>query len=482
MNLINSVKWVLISQISKILCQVAVLILLARLMPPSEYGLIALASIVVALGMLFRDMGTSAAIIQRNVLNNKVVNAVFLLNMLLGLLVCVFLMTSAQFFSAYFSQEKLSNVIILLSLTFPVLSLATTQKALMERESDFKKLAFIECTSILLSTVLCILTAAIGGGVYSVVVQAISNALISTILIVKASGWSIRNVRFKDIKNIKELVSFSGNLFAFNLVNYFYRNADKYIIGKNMTTTVLGAYDLSYKIMLFPIQTLTSVLSRAFFPAFSKLQNNDKEFKELFIRNTISVSLLSFPMLTGLMALREDFVSFTFGKEWLLVSSLLLWLCPVGMIQALGSSTGSILMAKGRTDILFKLGCLGAFLTVSGFLISILLSKDIILFSQIYLFSNLINFTIATYVVCKIIGYNFLSYLFVNLPIMIASLVMFFILSLMNNILSYGLFGFVFKIFLGISSFLFILFIYSNKYVDEIFKWLINRVHKGIKN
>lgn len=475
-------KWVLISQISKILCQVAVLILLARLMPPSEYGLIALASIVVALGMLFRDMGTSAAIIQRNVLNNKVVNAVFLLNMLLGLLVCVFLMTSAQFFSAYFSQEKLSNVIILLSLTFPVLSLATTQKALMERESDFKKLAFIECTSILLSTVLCILTAAIGGGVYSVVVQAISNALISTILIVKASGWSIRNVRFKDIKNIKELVSFSGNLFAFNLVNYFYRNADKYIIGKNMTTTVLGAYDLSYKIMLFPIQTLTSVLSRAFFPAFSKLQNNDKEFKELFIRNTISVSLLSFPMLTGLMALREDFVSFTFGKEWLLVSSLLLWLCPVGMIQALGSSTGSILMAKGRTDILFKLGCLGAFLTVSGFLISILLSKDIILFSQIYLFSNLINFTIATYVVCKIIGYNFLSYLFVNLPIMIASLVMFFILSLMNNILSYGLFGFVFKIFLGISSFLFILFIYSNKYVDEIFKWLINRVHKGIKN
>lgn len=482
MNLINSVKWVLISQISKILCQVAVLILLARLMPPSEYGLIALASIVVALGMLFRDMGTSAAIIQRNVLNNKVVNAVFLLNMLLGLLVCVFLMTSAQFFSAYFSQEKLSNVIILLSLTFPVLSLATTQKALMERESDFKKLAFIECTSILLSTVLCILTAAIGGGVYSIVVQAISNALVSTILIVKASAWSIRSVRFKDIKNIKELVSFSGNLFAFNLVNYFYRNADKYIIGKNMTTTVLGAYDLSYKIMLFPIQTLTSVLSRAFFPAFSKLQNNDKEFKELFIRNTISVSLLSFPMLTGLMALREDFVSFTFGKEWLLVSSLLLWLCPVGMIQALGSSTGSVLMAKGRTDILFKLGCLGAFLTVSGFLISILLSKDIILFSQIYLFSNLINFTIATYVVCKIIGYNFLSYLFVNLPIMIASLVMFFILSLMNNILSYGLFGFVFKIFLGISSFLFILFIYSNKYVDEIFKWLINRVHKGIRN
>lgn len=482
MNLINSVKWVLISQISKILCQVAVLILLARLMPPSEYGLIALASIVVALGMLFRDMGTSAAIIQRNVLNNKVVNAVFLLNMLLGLLVCVFLMTSAQFFSAYFSQEKLSNVIILLSLTFPVLSLATTQKALMERESDFKKLAFIECTSILLSTVLCILTAAIGGGVYSIVVQAISNALISTILIVKASAWSIRSVRFKDIKNIKELVSFSGNLFAFNLVNYFYRNADKYIIGKNMTTTVLGAYDLSYKIMLFPIQTLTSVLSRAFFPAFSKLQNNDKEFKELFTRNTISVSLLSFPMLTGLMALREDFVSLVFGADWSIVALILLWLCPVGMIQALGSSTGSVLMAKGRTDILFRLGCLGAFLTVLGFFISIKISNDIILFTQVYLLSNLINFIIATYVVCRVIGYSLFSYFFFNLPILIASLVMFFILSLMNNILSYGLFGFVFKIFLGISSFLFILFIYSNKYIDEIFKWLINRVHKGVRN
>ncbi|WP_153389391.1 lipopolysaccharide biosynthesis protein [Acinetobacter wanghuae] len=482
MNLINSVKWVLISQISKILCQVAVLILLARLMLPSEYGLIALASIIVALGMLFRDMGTSAAIIQKNLLNNKVINAVFLLNMLLGILVCAFLMASAQFFSAYFSQEKLSNVIILLSLTFPILSLATTQKALMERESDFKKLAFIECSSIILSTMLCILTAVIGGGVYSIVVQAISNALISTILIVNSSGWSIRNVRFKDIKNIKELVSFSGNLFAFNLVNYSYRNADKYIIGKNMTTTVLGAYDLSYKIMLFPIQTLTSVLSRAFFPAFSKLQNNDKAFKELFTRNTISVSLLSFPMLTGLMALREDFVSFTFGKEWLLVSSLLLWLCPVGMIQALGSSTGSVLMAKGRTDVLFRLGCFGAFLTILGFFVSIKLSNDIIFFSQFYLMSNSINFIIATYVVCRVIGYSFFDYFFVNLPILIASVVMFFILSIMNNFLPYGLIGFIFKILLGMFCFLIILFIYSNKYINDIFEWALVRVFKGVKN
>lgn len=126
MSLINNVKWVLISQISKILCQIAVLVLLARLMPPNEYGLIALASIVVALGMLFRDMGTSAAIIQKNVLNNKVINAVFLLNMLLGLLVCVFLMASAQLFSTYFSQEKLFSIIILLSFTFPILSLGTT--------------------------------------------------------------------------------------------------------------------------------------------------------------------------------------------------------------------------------------------------------------------------------------------------------------------------------------------------------------------
>ncbi|WP_191112964.1 lipopolysaccharide biosynthesis protein [Acinetobacter lwoffii] len=482
MNLINSVKWVLISQISKILCQVAVLILLARLMPPSEYGLIALSSIVVALGMLFRDMGTSAAIIQKNVLNNKVINAVFLLNMLLGLLVCVFLMASAQFFSAYFSQEKLSNVIILLSLTFPILSLATTQKALMERESDFKKLAFIECTSILLSTVLCILTAAIDGGVYSIVVQAISNALISTILIVNASGWSIRNVRFKDIRNIKELVSFSGNLFAFNLVNYSYRNTDKYIIGKNMTTTVLGAYDLSYKIMLFPIQTLTSVLSRAFFPAFSKLQNNETEFKELFVRNTVYISFLSFPMLTGLMALREDFVSLVFGENWSTVALILLWLCPVGMIQALGSSTGSVLMAKGRTDILFRLGCLGAFLTLSGFLLSIFLSNDIILFSQIYLLSNFINFTIATYVVCKTIGFNFFNYFFINFPIIVASILMFVMLSLLNNVLYYGFFWFILKILLGISCFLFILFFYSNKYIDGIFEWALNRIYKGVKN
>ena len=479
MNLINNVKWVLVSQISKILCQVIVLVLLARLMPPSEYGLIALASIVVALGMLFRDMGTSAAIIQKENLSNQLINAVFLLNMGLGLFICIFLLMLAPFFSIYFSQDKLFGVIVFLSFTFPILSLATTQKTLMERDSNFKILAFIECFSIIFSTLICIATAYFGGGVYSIVVQALFNALISTILIIYFSNWSFFSCKIKDFKNIKEILGFSSNLFAFNLVNYSYRNADKYILGKSVSTAILGAYDLAYKVMLFPIQSLTSVLSRAFFPIFSELQNNDKKFNELFIKNTILISILSFPMLAGLMALNEDFVNFVFGKEWGLVASILLWLCPVGMIQALGSSTGTVLMAKGRTDILFKLGCLGAFLTVLGFLIAITLSDDIVFFSKIYLISNLINFIIATYIVCKVINFNFCDYFLINLPILFSSFLMFFILKLLNGVFYFGFFGFIVKIFLGIFCFLLTFFLYSNKHINEIFCLMFNKFFRG---
>lgn len=451
-------------------------------MPPSEYGLIALASIVVALGMLFRDMGTSAAIIQKENLSNQLINAVFLLNMCLGFFVFIILLSLSPFFSAYFSQEKLFGVIVLLSLTFPVISLATTQKTLMERDSDFKKLALIECFSIIFSTSICITTAYFGGGVYSIVVQALSNAVISTILIITFSNWSITNIKIRDIKDIKDILGFSSNLFAFNLVNYLYRNADKYILGKTVSTAVLGAYDLSYKIMLFPIQTLTSVLSRAFFPAFSKLQNNNKKFTELFIRNTISISFLSFPMLTGLMALSEDFVSLVFGKEWILVSSILLWLCPVGMIQALGSSTGTVLMAKGRTDILFKLGCLGALLTVSGFLIAVFLSDDILFFSKIYFFSNFINFIIATYIICKLIEFNLYKYFLINFPILFSSLLMYFVLKMSENFVPYGLVGFIIKLFIGMFCFFIMFFLYSNKYIDEIFRLVFNKFFRGKYN
>lgn len=434
-----------------------------------------MASIVVALGMLFRDMGTSAAIIQKETLSAGLLNAVFLLNMFVGFFVFVFLLATAPLFSSYFSQDKLLYVLIMLSITFPIMSLSTTQKALMERVSNFKKLAYIESISIIFSTLLCVLAAFLNFGVYSIVVQAICNAVISTLLILKASDWSIRQSKLKDFIYIKEIIGFSGNLIAFNTVNYLYRNADKYIIGKNMSTAVLGAYDLSYKIMLFPIQTLTSVLSRAFFPAFSKLQNNTEEFNQLFLKNTLVISLLCFPMLIELMALREDFVQLVFGSEWMLVSSLLLWLSPVGIIQALGSSTGSVLMAKGRTDILFKLGCLGAFLTVSGFFLAVYLNSDIVEFCQIYLISNIINFTIASYYVCGLIQYKLMKYFLINLPVLISGIMTYLFLEFLNDVLSQGLLTFIIKVIVGVLLFFSLFLVYSNIYINELLGGFLNK-------
>lgn len=475
--MLNNIKWVAFSQAIKIICQVLSLVLLARWMSPTEYGLLAMVGVIVALGMLFRDFGTSAALIQKRRVSESLKDSVFTLNCIIGVLISLIIAVIAQNVADFFNQEKLVYVLIIIGLTFPITSLSSTQKALMERESKFKKLSNIESLSILISTMVCLVVAYNGGGVYSLVVQSILNSIISTFLIWKSSEWNPKKINLKMKQDIKEIWSFSGNLIAFNTVNYFYRNADRYIIGKVMVSAILGAYDLAYKIMLFPIQMITFVIGRALFPVFSELQSNEKEFNRVFIKVTVLIALCSFPILTGLMALNHEIINLVFGKEWVMVALLIFWLSPTGMMQALSSTTGGVLMAKGRTDILFRLGVLGAFLTLIGFFSAIYISNSIIFFTQVYLFSNVLNFFISIFFVCRFLKISFIHYINSIFPILINSIIMYLILFFSN---SFDFMNLGLKIFLGSLVYLILLFFINNEIVNEIYVEFINKFKRAL--
>ncbi len=131
MSLINNTKWVALAQIAKVLCQIISLVVLARLIPPAEYGLMAMAGVIVALGFLFRDMGTSAALIQKKDLTEELKNAVFWLNIIIGFVVAIAIICASPFAATYFSQPDLVCVLILLSLSFPITSSSSSHLALI---------------------------------------------------------------------------------------------------------------------------------------------------------------------------------------------------------------------------------------------------------------------------------------------------------------------------------------------------------------
>lgn len=466
MNLLNNTKWVALAQVIKVLCQIANLVILARLIPPDEYGLMAMAGVIVTLGFLFRDMGTSAAIIQKKELTDDLKNAVFWLNIIIGLILMLVIALSGPLAAHYFKQPELITVLALLSLTFPITSFSTSHLSLLERDSKFKKVALIESFTSLFATIIAITAAYQGFGVYSLVFQSLCNALLSSLLIVKASKWKPQINGYKYLKEINQIWRFGKNLVAFNFVNYFSRNADRWIIGRYMSSSILGAYDLAYKIMLFPLQTLTFVMSRSMLPILSQYQENDVEFNKVYLKSLKFITFFSIPLMMGMMLLREPFVDYVFGEKWHMVSGLLLWLAPTGILQSMNSTTGVVLTAKGKTNILFYTGIMCTVFYAIGFLVAI--NEDIYTFVEYYFYANVLAVGLNLAILFKVIKISFSKVLKELVPTILASLGMVSILLISQKYFESSLTFFLFQIILGVVVYFFCHFLMFKIFLKQL--------------
>ncbi|HIB9002822.1 TPA: lipopolysaccharide biosynthesis protein [Raoultella ornithinolytica] len=281
MSLLSNAKWNAFSQFFKVGVQIINLIYLAKIIPPSEYGIMAMAVVITNFGILLRDLGTSAAIIQRKELTDSIKNTIFWLNAILGFSLATAIILLSPIVARIYNQPELTQVLMLLSITFPLSSCAATHLALMERESQFRLISIIEVSSSLISVIVAVILANFGFGVYSLVAQAIVINLMSALQFWNASKWRPSKKLSIKLTDLKDIFGFSANLSLFNLINYFSRNADSFIIGKYMTTAVLGSYNLAYRIMLFPLQSLTFVASRSLYPILSRHQEKNDEIKNV---------------------------------------------------------------------------------------------------------------------------------------------------------------------------------------------------------
>ncbi|HBW9887400.1 MOP flippase family protein [Klebsiella pneumoniae] len=401
MGILNNAKWVAFSQVFKILVQLVNIVYLARLISPSEYGIMAMALVVINFGMLVRDLGTAAAIIQKKQLTDELINAIFWMNLFMGIIIAGVICAFSPLFSHLFHSPGLTPVLLLVSIIFPLSSSSATHLALLERDSKFKSISFIEIRSSVISVILALLLAYNGFGVYSLVFQMITLTGLTTIQFWYISKWRPSLSMAFNFSHLKDILGFSVNLSLFNFINYFSRNADSIIIGRYMSASVLGAYSLAYRIMLFPLQSLTFVISRSLFPVLSKNQDDHGNLRKIYLNCVFFILFLVVPLMSGLAYISNPFVYFIFGDKWTLTASILLWLAPTAIIQAVLSSTGTVFMAKGRTDVLFKLGLLGAFLYVSSFVIGV--NFGIVNFARFYFLANVINFFPAMYLLMKLI-------------------------------------------------------------------------------
>jgi PST family polysaccharide transporter len=348
--------WMGFSQAGRVIAQLLGMVFLARLLSPSDFGVIAMAWLVIGFAAMFRGFGTQAAVIQRRELTSALLDSLFWLNVGFGLAIAILMALLAPVIALAMGEPQLTKVLWLLALAFPVVSFGLVQQGLLERASRFRSVALIECCAAFAGLAAGVLAALAGWGVYSLVSQAIVAWIVVTAGLWAASTW--RPAWRCSLALIREIAGFSGNLVGFHIFNYFTRNMDTVLIGRFLGATELGYYNMAYRLMIWPLQNIGWVAGRAFFPALSRLQDDKPRLRQAYVRAAAAVFLITAPLTLGLLVLREPFVLALMGERWFKVAELLFWLAPVSMVESVGTTVGLLYLSTGRTDLMFKFGVL----------------------------------------------------------------------------------------------------------------------------
>ncbi|MEZ2697013.1 lipopolysaccharide biosynthesis protein [Hafnia alvei] len=426
MSIFNNLKWNAVSQIFKILTQVISMVYLARLIPPAEYGIMAMATVITNFALLFRDLGTSAAIIQKENLDESVITAVFWLNTFLGLAVSIIIIFVSPLLSHVYNQPQLIGILMFLSLNFFISGTSSLHLALLERKSKFNIIAKIEIFSFSLALIIAIIMATQGFGVYSLVCQSLSSTFVSACLLWYTSPWRPKSKPQSILINLKEIYKFSSQLSLFNIINYFSRNLDSFLIGKYMSASTLGSYNLAYRIMLFPLTSLTFIANRSLFPILSQKKNNYRDIENIYLNTIYLIWFITLPFIVIISSLNDMFVLTIFGHNWEVTAEVLIWLAPTAIIQSVLSTTGTIFMSQGRTGILLALGIQGTILTGTAFFLGI--QDTIIELSKYYFIANLIHFIPCMYFTMHIIKSSLSAMILKTYTLFISSEIVYFFL------------------------------------------------------
>ena len=387
-KVLSGTKWVAFANLFKQLLQVLSLIVFARLLTPDDFGLFAILMIFVNFLLMFTDMGTAAALIHIKNPSQKLLSSIFFFNLFVGTVLCLLLVLLSGPIALFFENPPLKELLGLISINFVIVSLGIVQKARYEKELDFKNLTLIESASVLIGIAAGITAAFKGLGVYSLVIQTLTTSTLAVLLIWIIAKW--RPLFYFSLSDIKSIWGYTANLTTFNFVNYFARNADNFLIGKFLSSSALGVYSLAYSIMLYPLQNISRVLLRILFPAFSHIQDDNEKFKKAYLRTIFFIALVSFPVMVGLIVTADTLVSLLFGDKWENLAIILMILAPVGILQSIGTTNGSIYMAKGNTSLLLKVGIWSTIVTILFFIGGIFFGVEGVALS--YLLSNLVLF------------------------------------------------------------------------------------------
>lgn len=353
---IKGIFWSFGSQFGRQTSQFIITAILARLLLPSDFGLVSMVTVFTGFISIFGEMGITNALIQKQDTHDRHYYSAFWLNIFVGIGLTVIFWIIAPSIAYFYQRQELTPILRVVSINFTISSFAIIQQSLLIKNMDFKKLMIRDLTAVIFAGVVGIFLALHGFGVWSLVTQLLTFTFLNSFILWIFSDWRPRLCFSK--ADIKDIWSFSVNMTGANFVNYVARNIDSLLIGKFLGAQVLGYYSIAYKLMMIPVQNITWAIGKVLFPAFSKMQKDLYGIRSAYLNIVNSISFVSFPIMIGLFIIAPEFVRLVYGPKWSDIIMLIRILCFCGILQSIYLTVTNITLSLGRADLHFRIGIL----------------------------------------------------------------------------------------------------------------------------
>lgn len=403
---ISGVKWNFVQQFSVQIINFTVQIILARLLMPEMFGLIAMIMVFISIGSMLMDSGMTSSLIRTKNPDQLDYSTVFLTNLIASFAIYILIYALAPHIANFYNQEVLTDIIRLLSLSFVIRAFVAVHVAKLTKEMDFKLQMKLQIPSVITAGIIGISMAYMGYGVWSLVWLNLTQAIVFTL-----QNWifiSWKPSLIFDKERFKYHFKFGYKLTLSGLLDTIYNDAYRIVIGKFFSPAQVGYFNQAETMRLFPVQQISVVIGKVTYPYFSNIEN-DTSLKNAYKKVMKLLMFITLPIMLSLILVAEEGFRFVFGEQWLPAVPYFQILALASIVRPVSAYNLNILKVKGRSDLFLMVEVtkkiLGLIFLAGGFLFGIMgLVTSLVIFSFI---SYVMNMSFSG----KLINYSVLEQL-----------------------------------------------------------------------
>jgi O-antigen/teichoic acid export membrane protein len=344
--------------------RLVVLIVLARVLTPEDYGLAGMAMVVTTFVLIFTDPALGAALVQRPTIDERDRSTVFWLATAIGVLLTILGVAISGLVADFFGEPEVERLFAVTSLCFVLASLSVTHRALLLRRLEYRTLEIREMVSLVVGGAVAIAVALAGYGPWAVVWNVVAFWTTSTVLLWVLLDWRPR--RMFSAESVRNLGGFSARIFGSSLLTWGNANLDKGLVGRFLGPAALGAYSLAYTAMLVPMTVVGQPVYQTVGPAYARIHEQGRLERAWLAGKRVSAALVA-PALLALIVVAPDFVPVVLGDKWDEAIVPLQLLCVGGIADSLAALNWSVLQARGHGSTLLRVTLLSSIVTWAAF-------------------------------------------------------------------------------------------------------------------